>query len=107
MNMFLADASTWGSLIMIVVLLVVFYFFMIRPQKKQEKETQNMRNGLSVGDEIVTIGGIVGTIVSIGGDEFITIVSSREKSRIQLLKTSVSRVLVPANAPEEAAPEKK
>ena len=84
-------------LAMVAVLIFVFYFFMIRPQRKQEKETQNMRNNLAVGDEIVTIGGIVGIIVAIGGEETITIISSRDRTRIQLLKSAVSRVQVAAN----------
>jgi preprotein translocase subunit YajC len=77
----------------------VFYFFAIRPQKKQEKESQQMRDSLSIGDEIVTIGGIVGIITNIT-EETITIISSRDRTRIQLLKTAVSRVQVAANAPE-------
>jgi preprotein translocase subunit YajC len=84
------------SIIMIGGLLLVFYFFMIRPQRKQEKETQTMRNNLAVGDEIVTIGGIVGIIVAISGEETITIISSRDRTRIQLLKSAVSRVQVSA-----------
>ncbi|MBO5970452.1 MAG: preprotein translocase subunit YajC [Clostridia bacterium] len=91
--------GTWGTIIMIVIMFAVFYFFAIRPQKKQEKETQQMRDALSIGDEIVTIGGIVGIITNIT-EETITIISSRDRTRIQLLKTAVSRVQVAANAPE-------
>ena len=91
--------GTWGSIAMIVIMFAVFYFFAIRPQKKQEKETQAMRNALAIGDEIVTIGGIVGIITNIT-DETITIITSRDKTRIQLLKSSVSRVQVSANENE-------
>ena len=91
--------SAWGTVIMIVVMFAAFYFFAIRPQKKQEKETQEMRNSLSIGDEIVTIGGIVGIITNIT-DETITIISSRDRTRIQFLKSAVSRVQVAANAEE-------
>ena len=87
------------TIIMLVLMLVVFYFFVIRPQKKQEKETQNMRNSLSIGDEIVTIGGIVGIITNIT-EETITIISSRDRTRIQFLKSAVSRVQVAANTTE-------
>ncbi len=89
--------GTWTTLIMIVLMVVIFYFFAIRPQKKQEKETQQMRDALSIGDEIVTIGGIVGIITNIT-DETITIISSRDRTRIQFLKSAVSRVQVAANA---------
>ena len=88
--------GTLYPIIMIGGLLLVFYFFMIRPQRKQERETQAMRNNLAVGDEIVTIGGIVGIIVAISGEETITIISSRDRTRIQLLKSAVSRVQVSA-----------
>jgi len=50
---------------MLIIMLVFFYFFLIRPQKKQEKQLAEMRNNLQVGDEITTIGGIIGKIVSI------------------------------------------
>ena len=91
------DFSAWGTVIMIVVMFAAFYFFAIRPQKKQEKETQSMRNSLSIGDEIVTIGGIVGIITNIT-EETNTIISSRDRTRIQFLKSAVSRVQVAANA---------
>ena len=98
--------GTWGTIIMIVIMFAVFYFFAIRPQKKQEKENQQMRESLSIGDEIVTIGGIVGIITNIT-EETITIISSRDRTRIQLLKSSVSRVQVAANAPDEEKKEEK
>ncbi len=88
--------SQYGMIILIVVMCVVLYFVMIRPQKKQEKETANMRNGLQVNDEIVTIGGIVGIITNVSGKDTITIVTSRDKTRIQILRTAVARVQVPA-----------
>lgn len=91
--------GTWGTVLAIVLMIVIFYFFAIRPQKKQEKESQQMRDSLSIGDEIVTIGGIVGIITNIT-DETITIISSRDRTRIQFLKTAVSRVQVAANAPD-------
>ena len=47
-------------LLPIILMVAVFYFVGIRPQKKQEKEAKAMRDGLAIGDEIVTFGGIVG-----------------------------------------------
>ncbi|MBQ7968953.1 MAG: preprotein translocase subunit YajC [Clostridia bacterium] len=85
----------WGSIIMIVVLLVVMYFFMIRPQKKQEKQIMDMRNNLQVGDEITTIGGIIGKIISIK-DETVLIESSGDKTKIRLLKSAIKVVDVKA-----------
>ena len=54
-----------------VVLFVVMYFVLIRPQKKQEKEANAMRDGLRVGDEITTIGGIIGKVVTIKAETFV------------------------------------
>ena len=58
-------SNSFMPLILLVVMFVVMYFLMIRPQKKQEQEAQKMRDNLAVGDEITTIGGIIGEIVSI------------------------------------------
>ena len=66
------DFTSIGSIVLIGVMLIALYFFMIRPQKKQEKQQNAMRNSLQVGDEITTIGGIIGKVVSIK-EETVTI----------------------------------
>ena len=71
--------------------------FFIRPQRKQEKETNEMRNNLAVGDEIVTIGGIIGIIIAISSEDTVTIVTSRDRTRMHILKSAISRVTVPVN----------
>ncbi len=81
--------------IIMIVLLVVVFFFMYRSNKKQEQQANEMRNNLEVGDEITTIGGIVGEIVSIK-EETITIETSRDKTKIRFLKTAVRNVDVSA-----------
>ncbi len=91
---FLAESgssSLWMTLGMIAVFILVFYFFGIRPQKKQEQEAAEMRNSLMVGDEITTIGGIIGKIVSIK-DETMVIETTRDHTRIRLLKSAVRSV---------------
>ena len=87
--------SMWITIIMMAVIFVAFYFFGIRPQKKQEKETMAMRNNLQVGDEITTIGGIIGKIVSIK-DETCVIETSHDRTKMRILKSAVSRVDVKA-----------
>ncbi|MBQ8408968.1 MAG: preprotein translocase subunit YajC [Clostridia bacterium] len=87
--------SMWVTVGLMVVLFVVFYFFGIRPQKKQEKEMSAMRNNLQVGDEITTIGGIIGKVVSIK-EETCVIETSRDGTKIRILKSAVSRVDVKA-----------
>lgn len=86
-------------IIVLLGLLAVMYFVMIRPQRKQEKEQNNMRNNLSVGDEITTIGGIIGKIVSIK-EETCVIETSHERTKIRILKSAVSRVDVKAEEAE-------
>ena len=86
-------------ILMLVGLLVVMYFVMIRPQKKQEKEQNDMRNNLAVGDEITTIGGIIGKIVS-SKEETCVIETSHERTKIRILKSAVSRVDVKAEDAE-------
>ena len=84
-----------GSILIIVVMFVVLYFFMIRPQKKQEREVNNMRNNLQVGDEITTIGGIIGKIVSIK-EETLMIETGHDRTKIRILKSAVRQVDVKA-----------
>ena len=101
--MFLLESTTQDvqganmitTIIMLVAMVAIFYFFMYRPQKKQEKETATMRDGLQVGDEITTIGGIIGKIVSIK-DETVLIETSNERNKIRILKTAVRNVDVHA-----------
>lgn len=90
-----ADSSGLFSIIIILVMFVVLYFFMFRPQKKQEREIANMRNNLQVGDEITTIGGIIGKIVSIK-EETLMIETGHDRARIRILKTAVRTVDVHA-----------
>lgn len=84
----------WMSIAMIVLLVVVFYF-MYRSNKKQEREATQMRENLEVGDEITTIGGIVGEIVSIKEDT-IVIETSKAGTKIRFLKTAVRTVDISA-----------
>lgn len=83
------------SIGIIVVMLVAMYFFMIRPQKKQEREINNMRDNLQVGDEITTIGGIIGKIVSIK-EETLMIETGHDRTKIRILKSAVRNVDVHA-----------
>ena len=88
--------------LMLVAMIAVFYFLMIRPQKKQEKEAQEMRDSLAVGDEVTTIGGIIGEIVSIK-DETVTIETSKAGTKIRFLKTAIRSVDVSAASKKQDA----
>ncbi len=81
-------ASTVSMVVMIGVLIAVFYFFLYRPQKKQERETTEMRNSIEIGDVISTMGGIIGVVVRIKGD-MLLIESGADRTRIQIQKWAV------------------
>ena len=87
-------------ILLIVVLFVVMYFFTIRPQKKQEKMINDMRNNLQVGDEITTIGGIIGKIVRIK-DETVLIETGHDRTKIRILRSAVKTVDVKAEDAQE------
>ena len=82
-------------IIMLVIMFVAMYFLTIRPQKKAEKEANDMRNNLQIGDEITTVGGIIGRIVSIK-EETCVIETSRDGTKIRILKTAIRNVDVKA-----------
>ena len=58
-----------GSILYVVVMIGVFYFLLIRPQQKKAKALTNLRNEIVSGDKVVTIGGMIGTVVSVVEDE--------------------------------------
>lgn len=84
--------SSWYMIIYIVIIIAVMYFVMIRPQKKKQKEEQKMRDSLQVGDELLTIGGIYGRVVSIKDDSLV-IESSADHSKIKIAKWAISQNL--------------
>ena len=104
----LTSTAGGGNASMILLLLAFFvlmYFLMIRPEKKMQKKVEAMRNALTVGDEIVTIGGIMGVVVNVTEDN-ITIETGEDKVRIQFKKWAVSSN-VRAEAAEAKAKAKK
>ena len=88
----------YSMILILVVMVAVFYFMIIRPEKKKKKEEENLRNSLKEGDKITTIGGIVGKIVDIKGDN-IVIETSMDRVRMELAKWSV----MTNNTAQEAA----
>ena len=70
------------------VIIVVMYFLMIRPQRKRTKEEQMMRDNIQIGDEITTIGGIMGRVVTVKEDSLI-IESGADRNKIKITRTAV------------------
>lgn len=106
-------SSSIQMIVLMVFLFALMYFLMIRPQKKRQKEEQEMRNALEIGDEIVTIGGIVGRVVTIReNDLIIETGADRNKMKIERWaintnKTKNEQHQKEVEAAREAAKEKK
>lgn len=84
-----AQGGSFQSLIFLGALFVVFYFFLIRPEKKRKKQLEDMRSAITVGDEIVTIGGIMGKVVQ-ATEETITFETGEDRVRLEVTKWAIS-----------------
>lgn len=81
-----------GTILYVVVLIAIFYFLLIRPQKKQQQKALQMLDAMQVGDEVVTVGGIVGKVLSIKEDS-VTLESGADKVKLKFEKSAVRTVL--------------
>ena len=94
-NLLSGDAAAAGglggmsSILFLVIIFVVFYFFLIRPENKRKKKLTEMRNNITIGDEIVTIGGIMGKVVQVTEDT-ITFETGEDRVRMQVTKWAIS-----------------
>ena len=87
-----ADASAangGGSMLVMMIVLIAVFYFMIRPENKRKKEAQAMRDAIKVGDNITTIGGIIGDVVSVK-DDSIVIETSADRVRVEFAKFAIS-----------------
>jgi len=101
-----ADAAGGSSMIlMIVIMFASFYFLLIRPENKKKKKIEEMRNSLTLGEEITTIGGITGKLVQITEDT-VTFETGEDRVRIQIKKWGISTT-AKMEAAEAAARTKK
>lgn len=81
--------SMLPTIIMLVVLFAIVYFFMIRPQNKKQKEIQKFRNALQPGQEVVTIGGIHGTIKSVDDTDHTVMLEVATGTKIKFEKSAI------------------
>lgn len=91
--------SMWSMFIIYGLIIAVFYFILIRPQSKQKKKEEQMRNNIEVGDTIVTIGGIVGRVVSVK-DEDLVIETGADRNKMKIKKWAVGSNETPHEAPK-------
>lgn len=91
-----------STVIMLVVMVAVFYFMLIRPENKRKKEAEDLRSSLKVGDQVTTIGGIVGKVVSVKDDKFV-LETGADQVRIEFQKWGLSTNDSAAAAAKEKA----
>jgi len=84
-----AEGGLVSTVVMLVVMLGVFYFMLIRPENKRKKEAEQTRNSVKVGDQVTTIGGIVGKVVNVKEDKFV-METSADQVRIEFAKWAIS-----------------
>ncbi|OGS21293.1 MAG: preprotein translocase subunit YajC [Elusimicrobia bacterium RIFOXYA2_FULL_39_19] len=94
-------AGAFSSIIPFVVIFFIFYFLLIRPQQKKDKEHKKLLNALKKGDNVVTSGGIYGSIISVKPD--VVEMKIDENTKIQILKSAIAQVLTPAAEIEKKA----
>ena len=83
------QGNPFSMIIMMVALFAIMYFVMIRPQKKKQKEEQQMRDNIQIGDEITTIGGIMGRVVTVKEDSLI-IETGADRNKMKIARWAVS-----------------
>ena len=99
MNNFLSASSAssgqslWITVLYMVVVIGIFYFLLMRPQQKKKKKEEKMRGNVQIGDEIITIGGIVGRVVGLKEDEESLIIETgTDRSKLKIKKWAVGSV---------------
>ena len=86
------DGSGIAQFIPLILIFVIFYFFLIRPQQKRVKDHKLMVENLKRGDEIITSGGIIGTIDKIMEDDRIEVLIS-DNVKVQIIKSTITSLL--------------
>ena len=88
----LGGLGIWGTIGYIVVFGVFIYFVIIRPQKKEQKETQAMLNSMEVGDSVVTTSGFYGVLIDITDEDVIVEFGSNKNCRIPMKKSAIAQI---------------
>ena len=83
------NMNSFAPIIILILFLAIFYFLMIRPENKRKKAAEAMRSKLAVGDNITTIGGLVGKVVHVD-DNFVVFETGEDRVRIKIQKNAVN-----------------
>ena len=99
------QANPWQWVLTIgvwVVVIAAAYFLFIRPSKKRQKQEEELRNSIEIGDEVTTIGGIVGLVIAIkDDDETIVIETGSDRTRMRFKKWAIASVDTPDKQPKK------
>ena len=93
------------TILMLVAMFAIFYFMLIRPENKRKKEAEEMRNNMKKGEQVTTIGGLVGKVVAVT-DKTVVIETSEDRVRVEFLKSAIATT-ASQEAAAAAAKEKK
>ena len=97
-----AQGGFGTTIFMLVAMVLVFYFMLIRPENKRKKEAEELRSSIKVGDQVTTIGGIIGTVVNVKEDKFV-LETGADQVRIEFQKWALSSNDTANAAAKEAA----
>lgn len=104
MNGFMLTAAngTLFTLLYVVVIVGFFYLFLIRPQRKEQKQKQDMLNALAVGDSVLTTAGFYGVVIDMTDDTVIVEFGNNKNCRIPMQKAAIVQIEKPEDAIEAA-----
>ena len=100
--MLTAANGTIFTILYVVVIIGFFYFFLIRPQRKEQKDKQNMLNSLAVGDSVLTTAGFYGVVIDMTEDTVIVEFGNNKNCRIPMQKTAIVQIEKPEDAVESS-----
>lgn len=101
-----AAGLSWSSILSLIIpfvlVILIFYFLIIRPEKKRNKEMQEMLNNIQVADEVITTGGIIGRVLSVKEDT-VLIETGSDRTKIRIMKTAIAKNNTAHETVEETA----
>jgi preprotein translocase subunit YajC len=90
-----------GMLTMLVPMMIIGYFLLIRPEKKRRKETADLLNAVKAKDKVATIGGLIGIVVEVDGDEVVILADAKKDVKLRFKKSAIGAVINEENKKEE------
>jgi preprotein translocase subunit YajC len=92
------QGSPMSLLVMFVIFIGIFYFIALRPRQKEQKKRDQMLKAIKKYDKVMTIGGIIGTVMEVREDEIIIKVDDNSNTRIKFTRSAIQRIISTADA---------